>query len=124
MPDRKGVLTMPLSADLLRGHTETIILTQLMQKDSYGYEINKNFQQRTGGAYGFKEATLYTAFKRLENAGLITSYWGEDGPGARRRYYAITDAGRKRWADDCQEWKDTRDVLDALITLQEVEDHE
>ena len=115
---------MPLSADLLRGHTDTIILTQLMEKDSYGYEINKNVQLRTNGACSFKEATLYTAFKRLESAGLISSYWGEDGPGARRRYYAITDEGRKRWADDCQEWKDTRDVLDALITLQEVEDHE
>lgn len=115
---------MPLSADLLRGHTETIILTQLMEKDSYGYEINKNVQQRTHGACGFKEATLYTAFKRLEGAGLITSYWGEDGPGARRRYYAITDAGRKRWTDDCREWQDTRDMLDALIALQEDEHNE
>jgi len=115
---------MPLSADLLRGHTETIILTQLMEKDSYGYEINKSVQQRTDGLCGFKEATLYTAFKRLESAGFITSYWGEDGPGARRRYYAITDSGRRRWADDCREWRDTRDMLDALITLQEGEKHE
>ena len=49
--------------------------------DNYGYEINKTIQQRTGGQYGFKEATLYTAFKRLESGGLITSYWGEEGPG-------------------------------------------
>lgn len=110
---------MPLSADLLRGHTETIILTQLMEKDSYGYEINKNVQQRTNGACSFREATLYTAIKRLETAGCITSYWGEDGPGARRRYYAITEEGRKRWEENCREWKDTRDVLDALISLRE-----
>lgn len=82
---------MSISADTLRGHTDTIILTQLMRGDNYGYEINKNIQQRTNGEYGFKEATLYTAFKRLEQNGLITSYWGADGPGARRRYYAITD---------------------------------
>ena len=115
---------MSISADTLRGHTDTIILAQLMRGDNYGYEINKNISQLTQGEYGLKEATLYTAFKRLEQAGLIASYWGDDGPGARRRYYAITDAGRKRWEDDCREWKDTRDVLDALITLQEVEDHE
>ena len=108
---------MPLSADLLRGHTDTIILTQLMQKDSYGYEINKNFQQRTGGAYGFKEATLYTAFKRLESAGLITSYWGEEGAGARRRYYSITDAGRAQWQESRTAWEETRALLDALIAL-------
>ena len=56
---------MSISSDTLRGHTDTIILTQLMRGDNYGYEINKTIQQRTGGQYGFKEATLYTAFKRL-----------------------------------------------------------
>lgn len=71
---------MSISADTLRGHTDMIILTQLLRGDNYGYEINKNIQQRTGGQYGFKEATLYTAFKRLEQNGLITSYWGADGP--------------------------------------------
>ena len=110
---------MSISADILRGHTDTIILTQLMHGDNYGYEINKTIQQRTGGAYGFKEATLYTAFKRLEQSGLITSYWGEDGPGARRRYYSITEAGKKQWEANRQEWQTTRALLDALIQLEE-----
>ena len=116
----KGVFRLSISADTLRGHTDTIILAQLMQKDNYGYEINKTIQQRTSGEYGFKEATLYTAFKRLEGAGLISSYWGEDGPGARRRYYAITEAGRRQWEENFQEWQTTRDLLDALISLEEV----
>ena len=110
---------MSISADTLRGHTDTIILTQLMRGDNYGYEINKNIQQRTNGEYGFKEATLYTAFKRLEQNGLITSYWGADGPGARRRYYAITDQGRRLWADNIAEWEHTRALLDALISVEE-----
>ncbi len=110
---------MSISADTLRGHTDTIILTQLMRGDNYGYEINKTIQQRTGGQYGFKEATLYTAFKRLEAAGLITAYWGEDGPGARRRYYSITDAGRETWRKNCQDWQNTRALLDALINIEE-----
>jgi len=108
-----------ISADTLRGHTDTIILTQLMRGDNYGYQINKHIQQCTGGQYGFKEATLYTAFKRLENAGLITSYWGEDGPGARRRYYAITEAGRRQWEINCQEWQRTKELLNALICREE-----
>ena len=114
----KGVFRLSISADTLRGHTDTIILAQLMQKDNYGYEINKTIQQRTSGEYGFKEATLYTAFKRLEQNGLISSYWGEDGPGARRRYYAITDEGRRRWEENCRDWQTTRALLDALISLE------
>ncbi len=111
---------MSISADTLRGHTDTIILTQLMRGDNYGYEINKNILECTHGEYGFKEATLYTAFKRLEQGGLIASYWGDDGPGARRRYYAITGEGRRRWAEARQEWENTRALLDALISIEEV----
>ena len=107
---------MSISADTLRGHTDTIILAQLMRGDNYGYEINKNIQQLTQGEYGLKEATLYTAFKRLEQSGLIVSYWGSDGPGARRRYYSITDAGREKWKESRQEWENTRALLDALTT--------
>ncbi len=109
---------MSISADILRGHTDAIILARLREGDSYGYEINRKVSQLTGGAYGFKEATLYTAFKRLEQNGLITSYWGEDGPGARRRYYAITEAGMGQLAADRQEWDETKDVLDALIAKE------
>lgn len=110
---------MSISADTLRGHTDTIILAQLARGDNYGYEINKNILESTGGAYGFKEATLYTAFKRLEQSGSIVSYWGDDGPGARRRYYAITEEGRKRWAEGRQEWENTRALLDTLISIEE-----
>ncbi|MCI8403168.1 MAG: helix-turn-helix transcriptional regulator [Lachnospiraceae bacterium] len=109
---------MAISADTLRGYTDTIILTQLMRKDSYGYEINKNVRQYTEGKYEFKEATLYTAFKRLEQGGMIHSYWGEDGPGARRRYYAITDDGRRQWEEKSREWQETRTLLNALLTLE------
>ena len=109
---------MSISADTLRGYTDTIILTQFISKDSYGYEINKNVLQRTTGKYEFKEATLYTAFKRLEQSGLISSYWGEDGPGARRRYYRITDEGRAYWQERSREWLETRTLLNALLTLE------
>jgi Predicted transcriptional regulators len=78
-----------MTSDIIRGHTETMILAQLLEHDSYGYEINKSIRDRTGGAYEAKEGTLYTAFRRLEQAGYIRSYWGDESSGARRRYYAI-----------------------------------
>ena len=106
---------MSISSDILRGHTDAIILSRLMNGDNYGYEINKSVQQLTDGEYGFKEATLYTAFRRLEQSGLIRSYWGEDGPGARRRYYSITEEGRRQWEQARKEWEQTRALLDALI---------
>lgn len=108
---------MSISSDLLRGHTDVIILAQLAAGDNYGYEINKNIQHLTAGEYSLKEATLYTAFKRLEQAGLIRSYWGDEGAGARRRYYAITQEGREYLESGREEWNHTRGLLDALISL-------
>ena len=59
---------MSIAGDLIRGHTDTIILARLMLRDSYGYEINKTVTQLSGGKLELKEATLYTAFRRLEEA--------------------------------------------------------
>ena len=73
---------MALSADILRGYTDTIILHQLSHGDSYGYQINKTISTLSGGEVELKEATLYTAFRRLEAAGLIQSYWGSETSGA------------------------------------------
>lgn len=106
---------MALSADLLRGYTDTIILNQLREADSYGYEINKRISELSHGELELKEATLYTAFRRMESGGYIISYWGGEGAGARRRYYSITVEGRNRLAEDLAAWKETRKVLDTLL---------
>lgn len=106
---------MSISSDLLRGHTDAIILAQLAAGDNYGYEINKNIQQLTDGEYGMKEATLYTAFKRLEQSGFIRSYWGDEGSGARRRYYAITPEGEDQLELNRRDWEHTCMLLNRLI---------
>ncbi len=102
-------------SDIFRGYTDTIILAQLYELDSYGYEINKNVQQATNGALELKEATLYTTFRRLEQAGLILSYWGDENTGARRRYYAITEEGRRLYRENCDDWKKIRAIIDKLL---------
>ena len=106
---------MALSADLLRGYTDTIILKQLSDGDSYGYRISKAVAEQSGGGLELKEATLYTAFRRLEAGGYIRSYWGDEQSGARRRYYAITPEGREKLARDTAAWQETRQVLDRLV---------
>ena len=108
---------MSITADLIRGHTETIILAALMEGDSYGYRINRGLNLLTDGRYELKEATLYTAFRRLEENGFIRSYWGDESTGARRRYYAITPLGSKEYSRRVAEWEEARDMLDKLITV-------
>jgi DNA-binding PadR family transcriptional regulator len=104
-----------ITADLIRGHTDAIILAALMRGDSYGYRINRAMCDLTDGRYELKEATLYTAFRRLEGAGYIRSYWGDEATGARRRYYAITNEGRNAYRDMMREWQEARDLLERLM---------
>jgi len=110
---------MPITSDVIRGHTEAIILACLMQGDNYGYEINKSIHQQTGGKYELKEATLYSAFRRLEQSGSIISYWGDENTGARRRYYSITDVGRAMHKTLISEWQDTKIIIEKLILNKE-----
>ncbi|WRS28760.1 PadR family transcriptional regulator [Oscillospiraceae bacterium MB08-C2-2] len=106
---------MSLTSDMIRGHTETIILAHLLEGDSYGYEINKSVQQKTDSQYEIKEATLYSAFRRLEQNEMIISYWGDQETGARRRYYTITSAGRAAYHKNKQDWEEAKAILDRLL---------
>ena len=110
---------MSITADLIRGHTDAIILAALLQGDSYGYRINRAMVDLTDGRYELKEATLYTAFKRLEEQGYIASYWGDSGAGARRRYYTITPAGREVSRRLLLEWRETKEIMDKLLETEE-----
>lgn len=106
---------MSIKSDILRGHTETIILASLLEHDSYGYQINKEIMKKTGESYELKEATLYTAFRRLEQAGYIRTYWGDENVGARRRYYSITDSGRNAYQAYKKEWEEAKEMIDKLL---------
>lgn len=109
---------MSITADLIRGHTDTIILAKLMEQDSYGYEINKAVYQASNQNYELKEATLYTAFKRLEDMGCITSYWGDQSTGARRKYYTITSIGKTVYNQKISEWLEAKKLLDKLLNTE------
>ena len=106
---------MLVISDVIRGYTDTIILAQLTKGDSYGYQINKTIQSITNNEFELKEATLYTAFRRLEDGGYIISYWGDETIGARRRYYTITDEGIKLYQENLQDWGRFKEMIDNLL---------
>ena len=104
-----------LTPDLLRGHTDTMILRLLAEADRYGYEIVKLIAERSGGDYELKEATMYSSVRRLETDGDITWYWGDESQGGRRKYFRITDKGRATYERNKRNWEDARRVLDILL---------
>ena len=71
--------------------------------------------EKSGRSYELKEATLYTTFRRLEKQGYVTSYWGNESSGPRRRYYSITGAGREYLQKRLLEWEEIKKLLDRLL---------
>jgi PadR family transcriptional regulator PadR len=104
-----------LTSDLLRGHTDTIILKFLMDGDKYGYEITKLVYELSNQEYELKEATMYSSLKRLEQDGSIASYWGDETQGGRRKYYQITASGRERYESNKQNWNYAQQILEKLL---------
>lgn len=106
---------MSISAELIRGHLDAIILKLILEKDRYGYEIAKEIDRRSGHRLEIKEATLYAAIQRLERNRLIVSYTGQVTHGRERKYYKPTADGQTYYREKTQEWRLIKEIVDNLM---------
>ena len=106
---------MGLTAEMIRGHNDAIILSVLEVKDSYGYQINKDIESLSEGLLILTEATLYTALKRLAKLGYIISYWEEGLNNIQRKYYSITTAGKEYLEQEKINWGKSYYVLSKFL---------
>ncbi len=90
--------------ELLKGSTETLLLSLLAAEPMYGYQLVKEMDTRSSGYFLFKEGTLYPALHRLERDEMVEGQWRPSPNGQPRRYYYITGEGRTRLASMLQEW--------------------
>ena len=90
--------------ELLKGSTQTLLLSLLATESMYGYQLVKEIDQRSSGYFRFKEGTLYPALHRLERDGLLLGRWEASPSGQDRRYYHITALGRTRLTSMLEEW--------------------
>jgi PadR family transcriptional regulator PadR len=105
---------LKLNKELIKGSTGTLILTLLERKDLYGYEIIKELERSSGGMFALKEGTLYPILHGMETEQWVEAYW-EEAQGRRRKYYRITDKGRRQLQDKKAEWKQFRNAVDLVL---------
>ena len=107
---------MGINKETLKGHIDTLILSILKNGDCYGYQIAKDVRCISNNMLQLKEGTMYLSLKRLENKGLIESYWGEEqGAGGRRRYYKLTKNGIEVLEYKKNEWRALRNIMDLFL---------
>lgn len=90
-------------AQMRKGVLEYCILSVLKQRDAYTSDIIEVLKE---GKMIVVEGTLYPLLTRLKNAGLLAYRWEESKSGPPRKYYAITDDGKKFLKELDTTWTD------------------
>jgi transcriptional regulator len=104
-----------INKELLKGSVATLALKGLSRREMYGYELIKEIEKVSGGAIVFKEGTLYPVLHALEAEGAVQSRWEETEGGRRRKYYKLTQKGRKLLQEKRSEWKAFRAAIDQVL---------
>lgn len=86
------------------GNTDMLLLKLLSFSDMYGYQITEELAGRSENMFKLKAGTLYPLLHQLENKGYVESYDMTAPSGKTRKYYHITDRGRKFLEEREKEW--------------------
>ncbi|HUG55375.1 MAG TPA: PadR family transcriptional regulator [Vicinamibacteria bacterium] len=90
--------------NLLQGTLDLLILRALATQERHGLGIARRIEQITGGTFVVKPGSLFPALHRMEEAGWLSSAWGESDNNRRARFYRLTRAGRQQLKTETEEW--------------------
>lgn len=91
--------------NLLQGTLDLLILKSLTTGELHGLGVSRRIDQITRGTFQVKPGSLFPALHRLEEAGWLTSFWGESENNRRARYYRLTKAGERQLGHETDEWQ-------------------
>jgi PadR family transcriptional regulator PadR len=91
--------------NLLQGTLALLILKALALSEMHGLAISHRIAQITNGTFQVKPGSLFPALHRMEEAGWVTSAWGDSENNRRARFYRLTAAGRRQLKNETQQWE-------------------
>ena len=97
--------TSPLESDLVQGTLDMLILQTLVLAPAHGHTIAHVIERRSDDVLQVEHGSLYPALHRLEDRGLIASFWGTSEHNRKARYYRLTPTGRKQLAEQAGRWE-------------------
>src|SRR5258707_1062144 len=93
------------TTNLLKGTLDLLILKALALSELHGLAISHRIAQITNGTFQVKPGSLFPALHRLEEAGWLSSAWGESENNRRAKFYRLTAAGRRQLRTETQQWE-------------------
>jgi PadR family transcriptional regulator PadR len=92
-------------SDLLQGTLALLILKALALEDMHGMGISRRIAQVTNGTFDVKPGSLFPALHRMEQAGWLSSFWGEADTNRRAKFYRLTKLGRRQLETEKEQWE-------------------
>ncbi len=111
---------MSIREQMRKGTTTVILLNLLaeLNRPMYGYEIIQELETRSEGYFHFKEGLIYPRLHELERQGLLRAEWqGQEGS-RRRKFYSITEEGRRRLERELQGWRAFTRHVNQLLDVE------
>lgn len=99
-------MIFPMNAPMF----DLLVLSITEKQDAYGYQLSQVIKQVSNT----KDSTLYPVLKRLQEQGFLTVY-DQSYQGRNRRYYKITESGRRQYQMLSEEWGAYRDAVDQIV---------
>lgn len=96
---------MPIDKSLLTGSTTMLILKLVEETDMYGYQMIEELSKKSNNIFALKAGTLYPLLHTLEQKDFLTSYEKTTDNDRIRKYYSITQKGRKYLQEKTKEWE-------------------
>ncbi len=90
--------------NLLQGTLDLLILKALGTGELHGLGVSRRIEQITRGTFLVKPGSLFPALHRMEEAGWLSSFWGESENRRRAKFYRLTKAGTRQLAAETEEW--------------------
>jgi PadR family transcriptional regulator PadR len=100
--------------ELAAASSRPIVMSILSQGEDYGYSIIQRVREASGGEIEWSEGMLYPVLHRLEDEGLVSSFWKTTENGRRRKYYRLKAAGRRSLATHRRQWTSVHKTLTQL----------
>jgi PadR family transcriptional regulator, regulatory protein PadR len=105
-------------SDVLQGTIDMLVLKALQLEPMHGWGITERIEQWSENVLQLGQGTLYPALYRLERQGLIRSDWRITENNRRARYYALTAAGRKHFAEELSHWERLSRAINLVLQTQ------
>lgn len=99
---RKGA--PPLDAEMLQGTLDLLVLQTLVFGAAHGHTIAQLIEKRSDDVLQVEHGSLYPALHRLEDRGLVGSFWGSSENNRKARYYRLTAKGRRALVAQTGRW--------------------